>query len=52
MMRLTMAEKSMDIADESVLEVLGLKQNGARHPAIQKRIAINTWTAHPANAKL
>jgi hypothetical protein len=41
----------MEIADESVREVFGLKQSGARHPGIQKRGAINTRTAHPASAE-
>jgi hypothetical protein len=45
------AKKSMEIANESVREVFGLKQSGTGHPEIQKRGAVNARTAHPASAE-
>jgi hypothetical protein len=41
----------MELANESVREVFGLKQSGDKDRAIERRGAINTWTASPASAE-
>jgi hypothetical protein len=50
-MRRKQAQKSMELANESVREVFGLKQSGDKDRAIERRGAINTWTASPASAE-